>query len=452
MPLAILKRLSSVSLAVTLLIVIVVASIVGTLIPQTWTAEQYRARYGNTLSSVLIKLQLANVYHSYWYAALLLVFCVNLCICSTRNFVLLMKSLRRSAFTAGRVEITDLSFYRKIRLSDGIEDIESKVRETLARSLYRLKYTDADSGVYYFERGKMGRLGPLITHASIVVILIGGILVGILGFKEYKNINVGETVDVLHSDLQVRVDDFKVEFYPDSRTPKEYTSKLTIIEAGEPILTGTAEVNHPLSYKGIKFYQTAYGQTMSDTIEVELSKSDGEVLGKFSVTRGEIFEVPGSTLKIKMVALVPDFVRDSAGHVGTRSMEPRNPAAFLELYEGDELKERTWSFQKYPDFHGSGKSDYLLKFLSTNTTDYTVLQISQDPALSVIWIGCLIMVVGLFLSFYVSYKRLWIRFSVDNGESIAEIGGRSYKDRAGFGKEFDRLKTLLIRRSDSDQL
>ncbi len=447
-----LKHLSSVRLTIVLLIVIVVASIVGTIIPQTWTQEQYKDRYGDTLSSVLIRLQLTDVYHSYWYMALLLAFCVNLCVCSIRSFGPLVKSLSQSASTAGRVEIADLPFHKEICFSGDIEDVESKVKKILTRRLYRLKYSNADSGVYYFERGKISRLGPLMTHASIVIILIGGILVGMLGFKEYKTINVGETVDVPHSDFQVRADDFKVEFYPNSRAPKEYTSKLTIIENNIPRLTDTIEVNHPMRYKGVKFYQMGYGQIVMDTIEIELSKGDGEVLGTFWINKGEIFEVPDSQLKIGMAVLIPDFVMDSAGNVGTRSMEPKNPAAFLELYEGDELEDHSWIFLRFPEFPGFGESDYSLKFLSITTKDYTQLQISSDPGLPVVWFGSLLMVAGLFLSFYVSHKRLWIKFSRDNDKYVATIGGRSYKNRAGFEREFDRLNVFLNGESDGDQL
>ncbi len=441
--LIILKHLSSVKLTIVLLGLIVVASIIGTIIPQTWTDEQYKAKYGHSLSRILIGTQLTNVYHSYWYMLLLVVFCVNLTICSIRSFVPMLKSLARSASNAGRVELDSLPFHRKIQLNNDAEDAGSQIKQILTRSLYKLKYSDVNSCLYYFERGKIGRLGPLITHASIIVILVGGIFVGLLGFKEQKRITVGETVDVPRTDLQVRADDFKAEFYPESGTPKEYTSVLTIIEDGEPKVTKSVEVNHPLTYKGVKFYQSSYG--LSNTIEVELSKkaSDeaGEVLGKFGLNVGELFEVPDSQLKIKPVVLVPDFVMDSSGHVGSRSREPRNPAAFFELYEGDELRDSVWSFLKFPDFHGSGKSGYSLKFLDTKY--YTELQISQDPGLSVIWIGSLLMVLGLFLSFYMSYKRIWVKLSAGKGGTVVEIGGRSYRNRTGFDREFHQLEASL---------
>ena len=529
-----LKFLGSVKLTIVLLILLVAASILGTLVPQTWTEEQYRAKYGDSGYSALKNLQLTDVYHSYWFSALLAALCINLCVCSIQGFGPLIRSLSRSSSTAGRVKLPDLPFHEKIRLGAegaGSDEVIQKVKDTLSRGLYRVKYTDAESGVCYFERGKLGRLGPLITHASIIIILLGGIFVSRFGFKGYENIPEGATINVPRSSIssigmaargdlnsgsisedlrqelrdskiplsddatvsvkeadfrwiiadgdkvyivkrqekglgifsyagfQLRVDDFNVEFYPD-RSPKEYTSVLTVIENGVEKLTRTIEVNSPLKYKGVKFYQSGYGPIntggIGHMIEVELSKkvpgeseteARTEVVGRFNIHIGDVFQVPDSQLRIKVATVVPDFVRDGDGNIRTRSDKPNNPAALLELYEGDEPepKHRTWSFLKFPDFHGGGGADYALKFVSmgqdahTEPKYYTGLQIAYHPGLPIIWVGCLIMVAGMFLSFYLSFKRLWVRVS----DGSVEIGGRSYKNRSSFEKEFERLKAAL---------
>lgn len=455
------RILGSVKFTLVLLILLVLASILGTLIPQNWTDLQYKGKFGDAGYSLLKNLQLRDVYHSYWYTALLAIFCINLSVCSIQTLGPLVRSLRRSGSTAGRVKLNDLPFYRDISLRSAANHIDSgrviqEIKDVLGRSFYRLKYSDADGGIYYFERGKLGRLGPVITHASIIIILIGGIIVGRLGFDDYLGIPVGKTVDVPKSDFQIRVDDFKVEFYPDSNMPKEYTSVLTIVESGVPQLTKAIEVNRPLKYRAVKFYQSSYG--MSDNVEIEVSekvgskdtasegkppedKSDasvsGKVLGRFKIDVGQEFQIPDSDLKIKALSLVPDFVRDSSGRVGTRSKDPKNPALLYELYEGDEVKDRAWAFLKHPGFHASGKSNYSVKFASI--VYYTGLQVSSDPGLAVIWIGCLLMVAGMFLSFYLSYKRIWVNISADR----VEMGARSYKDRSGFQKEFHRLRALF---------
>ena len=53
------------------------------------------------------------------------------------------------------------------------------------------------------------------------------------------------------------------------------------------------------------------------------------------------------------------------------------------------------------------------------------------------------MMIGMFLSFYINHKRIWISLSTRNNQRIMEIGARSYKDRAGFDKEFKHLESVF---------
>lgn len=458
------KKLGSVQITIVLLVLLVVSSIVGTLVPQGLTEGQYQNKYGANLYGFLKNLQLLDVYHSYWYTALLAIFCIHLVICSTLNLKPLISFLRRPTPTDGPDDLSKMSFYKDISLGSkakkGIaNEVILKIRSIYARRLYQLKYFDASKGVYYFEKGKIGRLGPLITHASVVIILIGGILVGRLGFRDYMNVPIGKTMDVPHSSFQIRADDFKMELYPNSQTPKTYRSVLTIIENGEQKVTKPIEVNHPLEYKGVNFYQSSYGtlddimpdNVMSDSIAVELSKKspnkpEGEVIGTYKVGIGQDFLVPNTQLHIKVANYYPDFVMDNSGNIGTRSNEPKNPAALLELYEGSNLKLKSWIFEKFPDFHGASKSEYSLRFSSSGTSSpsgssgyYTGLQVSKSPFLSVVWTGFFLMVMGMFLSFYLQYKQIWIKLSADK----VEMGGSSYKSRSGFDKEFEQLNALF---------
>ncbi len=59
--------------------------------------------------------------------------------------------------------------------------------------------------------------------------------------------------------FSVRCDDFEVEFYENSQMPREYKSWLTVIEDGKEVMRKAIEVNDPLTYKGITFYQASYG-------------------------------------------------------------------------------------------------------------------------------------------------------------------------------------------------
>ncbi len=363
-------------------------------------------------------------------------FFINLSVCSIRNILPIIRSYQRPYLPVSFNDVRS-SHHEKINIIGEKDKVIESVKAYLKHNFYRLRYVSDD--YLYFEHGKFSRFGPIITHISILIILIGGIIVSATGFKEYRKIPVGETIDVPNAEFQLRVDDFKVEFYPDLRTPKDFISKLTIIEDGIPVKTKDIEVNHPMKYKGIKFYQSAYG--MINTLNIELSKNipQKEVIGSFEIEEGKILELPELGIKIKVLAYIPDFVIDNKGNIGSRSSQPINPAALLELYKDDELEIRSWHFKNFPDFHGSKSTDYSMRFVSSESGRYyTELQISSDPGLPIIWVSALLMMLGLFLSFFVQHKQLWIKVSENN----LEVKGRSYKNRANFENEFSNLRKM----------
>jgi len=66
---------------------------------------------------------------------------------------------------------------------------------------------------------------------------------------------------------------------------------------------------------------------------------------------------------------------------------------------------------------------------------YTGLQVAKDPGVWVVWLGCFLMVVGVYAAFFMSHRRIWVR--IEN-ESVT-IGGNASKNQGAFQSFFDRL-------------
>lgn len=426
---------SSGKLAILLLILIVVASIVGTIIPKELN------------NAIILRLQLNDVYHSNWFNALLLLFCINLCLCSLKNLPVLIQSLKLSIRSAERTDLSQLPYYNRINIKDKFTNaplIASLMKKAIIRRhFYKLVYSSSNDKLYYFERGRISRFGYMITHISVIVILVGAITVGLVGYKHYIKIPEGEMSDVPNADFKVRADDFDVQFYPDTYTPKEYITVLSVIENGKTVFTGNIKVNHPLKYGGMKFLQSDYG--FIDTLGFRIGKKvNGKVepITEFKIDEGETIEIPKTDLKATLMTYMPDFFIDERGNIGSRSNEARNPAAFLEISDKKGKKEQLWLFLRFPELKNIQKFDYFLEFVAIYPPSkyYTGLQVISDKGISIIWVGCFLIVCGLFISFYTSHKKLWIRILPNNEEMIVEIGAISYKDRSGFEKEFKSLE------------
>jgi cytochrome c biogenesis protein len=252
---------------------------------------------------------------------------------------------------------------------------------------------------------------------------------------------VGETFDVPESTFRVRVDDFTIETTPEGQV-KDYKSVLTVLDP-DSVLTKTIEVNHPLVYKGIDFYQSSYGQE-SGRVRAALLQIQGggpePVEQSLEVLWGTRQPVPGTNLAVEIRGFVPDFVMDlNTGEVTTRSREARNPAVRIAVYEGEHLLYDEWVFAASRGMHPSMGRPYNFRLLDFAPQLYTGLQISHNPALPLVYIGFLAMSFGLFLSFYLSHRRLWVLIWQEKGKTRSLVGGNANKGTLGLEREIEKM-------------
>ena len=252
------KIFESVKLAIALFILVTSASILGTLVPQGRSAAEYAARYG-TLSGVLTKLHLTNLYHSPWYIALLLLFALNTVVCTVSRFG---PKWRRAFRPSAEVDDKSLQASRvkgRVRLGSRLPEAAERVRQALASRHYRV--TSSGTGArltVVAQKRRLGWFGSDIVHIGLLVILAGGLISGLTSRRANLDLRVGQTRDVPHAPFQVRLDRFETEYYPQGAV-KDWKSTITVVENGAHVLTRVVEVNHPLTYRRFSFYQTSYG-------------------------------------------------------------------------------------------------------------------------------------------------------------------------------------------------
>ncbi|RME84371.1 MAG: cytochrome c biogenesis protein ResB, partial [Zetaproteobacteria bacterium] len=182
-----------------------------------------------------------------------------------------------------------------------------------------VRHLRADAGWY-------NKWGYILTHAGILVILIGGLITILFGFRGTMAVPEGgveDTIEFLRGTevvkkklpFAVRCDDFSIAFYPNGM-PKEFRSRLTIIDHGKEVLTRDIVVNKPLEYKGVRLYQASFG--------------DG-----------------GSKLKLKL------FMLDGTGRV--RDLESAVYQTWTDPYTGVSLEFRNFSAFNVQNTAGPGE-------------------------------------------------------------------------------------------------
>ncbi len=166
-----------------------------------------------------------------------------------------------------------LPYVEKVRVQGLASGMEDQIRSKIKEWYRNVKRIETPSAVTLFRERTTLELGVSISHLSILIILIGGLMGSLFGFRAFVNILEGETADRVfvrgakgeHSlsfSFGLRLDDFRFLSYDLPRPEKlvkEYSSVISVLENGKEVLKQTVRVDHPLHYQGIAFYQSSYG-------------------------------------------------------------------------------------------------------------------------------------------------------------------------------------------------
>jgi cytochrome c biogenesis protein len=106
-----------------------------------------------------------------------------------------------------------------------------------------------------------------------------------------------------------------------------------------------------------------------------------------------------------------------------------------------------WIFKKYPGFdqqNRKGNRYFVLE--DVQQRNYTGLQVTKDPGVWIVWLGCGMMIFGLFVAFFMSHRRLWVRLCHDPervDRYLLSVAGSANKNKPGFEKEFEQFTSFL---------
>lgn len=443
------KGLGSVRLALFLFLVLGVSSVIGTLLPQGADPALLQQHYGERTFALLRFFGLFYLFHSWWFIAILCLLAINLLFCSFQRLPSLLKVISLPPVKIEERQEKLLPVRSSFAYSG--EDPRARLEEVFRKRGYRLRWEGEKSPAYALaSKGRWTRLGPYIVHLSVLLVLLGATIGALLGFRGYVNIPEGETVDSFRSQdgkdwrklgFSLRCDDFEASYYEGTHRPKEFKSQITVIEGGKEVLKKGLVVNDPLSYKGIYFYQSSFGQTGGvKSIVLSLEDPSRKEPLHFEVPAGKSFQLEGTDYSIRMLRFFPDFALDEHFSAFSRSEEFNNPAAEIEIRKGGRSLFRTWVFARFGEFHGPrGGENLRFRLSDYKASEYTGLQVSYDPGIGWVWAGFALMVLGLGISLFMAERRIWVQISEGEGKWKLQLAGQSRRAKEVFDREFGTI-------------
>ena len=435
--------LSSLRLTMALLIILAVASIFGTIIPQNASPEEYLQVYKPSTYKILKILGFLDMYHAGWFVFLLAFLSLNLMACSLQRFRITWRFFshpeERLEGAQWKAWPLNKTFFQKWPPAEGLP----QYRQALSCVFSPPKLLEEPQAYHLFaEKGKFSRLGVYFIHLSILVILAGALIGNYLGFRGNVNIVEGKAADrvILRSaghvqplGYSIRLDRFNVSFYP-SGAPKEFKSTVTVLERGRPILTEPIRVNHPLTYKGVSFYQSSYGVTDVKKAVMAIKDRGSRKEIAIPVPMGTRVTIPGTASSFLLSRFIQDF-------------QGMGPALQVVLFEPNRPHENFWVFQNHPEFAQRRPGPYQFTIREIEPIYYSGLQATKDPGVWVVWVGCFSMMAGFYMAFFLSHRRVWVRLTEKEGGTLVEIAAASHRTRTGFEKEFEKISQALREKS-----
>src|SRR6476620_3028262 len=176
------RQLTSMRTALVLLLLLALAAIPGSLIPQKGVDSRKTSQWQDAhpqLTPVYEKLGLFAVSDSPWFSAIYLLLMVSLVGCIVPRTLVYWRGLRARPPAAPR-NLTRLPDHATYRTDVAVDDVLAGARALLRKRRYRVEVAeDAVSA----ERGYLREAGNLLFHLSVLVVLVGFAIGGMFGYK-----------------------------------------------------------------------------------------------------------------------------------------------------------------------------------------------------------------------------------------------------------------------------
>jgi len=432
------RLFSSMRLAVILMLVIAGLSLVGALLIQVpwemardpqlysyWIDTVARSKVG-ALTPVLSALGLFDVFHSYWFIVTGALLMLNILVCSVNRWrgirlnlqggvVRHQESFYAIGSSCAELATVPLPVAEAARISEKVLRLQS----------YRTRTETDENNVYIAaDKNRYYRLGTYFSHLSLILFVLSFIAGSYFGFRDSSfTVPVGSTREIGHdTGLSLQLSSYVDEYY-DSGRPKDYRSQVVLYEDGQIVRQALIRVNHPLVYKGIRFYQAYFGPAA----RILVRDKNGRDIFSENVPLDSSFNVQGyryfeGLFDLEEVDLSARLIRSAAG-----AYDPMIPAGQLAVgvKRGSEQIDLGLIEPGIPRIVGG------LEFTFLEESEYSGFQVRHDPTNTLIWIASVMFIIGICAVLYFPYRQVWILSQpLGQGNSrllIRTLSPRSYR-------------------------
>ncbi|MBI4297257.1 MAG: cytochrome c biogenesis protein ResB [Chloroflexi bacterium] len=444
------RFLCSTRLALILILLMALATLIGTLVIQapseiassaqsyaSWAqglGNKYKLFFLN-FTGVFDTLGFYRIYSSWYFRGLGVLLGLNILACTVNT----LPGRWRQSLARPRVKMEESFFLAGSNrshiatASSTTEDAATKVRRLLSRRGYRT-LVEADQGRVhiYADRFRFSPLGTIITHSGLIILLLAVVLGGLYAQRNILAIADGAVRPVgMGTNLTILNEGFVEEDYP-SGVPKDYRSDIVLYDNGVEVKRGTIRVNSPLEYNELRFHQSYFGNATL----ISVKDTDGNVLFQDSVELTYqskfwgpnrptgYFNLPGTVIWVELAS--------TARNIGGIDPLIHTSEVGMALYREDQqIFLGKLAMNQPQEISG-------LEFTYLREKQFTGITVARNPGVNYVWLASGLIVAGAALVFYLPHRRLWALAYREGDTTVVRLAGAAPRT-AHFGPEFEKL-------------
>ncbi|PAD42952.1 cytochrome c biogenesis protein ResB [Shouchella clausii] len=456
---------SSVKVGVWIIVLLLLASGVGTILPQENLIGEdpavfYEQEYGS-IGLFYYNLGLHELYSSWWYIALIAALGISIIVASIDRGVPLYKALKSQRVTRHKHFMTRQRLFSKTAIAPSeAERAIAEAAERLKQKRYRIRL---ENGNVLAEKNRFARWGPYVNHLGLILFLIGCLLRYIPGMYVDTQMWVreGEQSPIPETEgYFIENRGFTVELYDenDERFQDAFASSNAVVpetfetdavlykrqesgivgESGEleQVQEKQIRVNDPLKFDSFSLYQTDYRlnelHEMTFTLE---HKDTGDTFGELTINllNPEKSYDLGDGYSVVLDEYFPDFYMNSNDEPSTRSSVPNNPFFIFTMYTPNTPDGETSMVGIQQNLEPLGENEYKMTFVDVDLVNVSILTVRKDLTMPLLIAGGSIFIIGLIQGSYWAHRRVWLQQV--GGE--VWIAGHTNRNWLSFKREID---------------
>ncbi|MGW5493711.1 cytochrome c biogenesis protein ResB [Streptomyces olivaceoviridis] len=493
------RQLTSMRVALLLLLLLSLGAIPGSLIPQTGAdaskVEDFRAAH-KTLAPVYDKLGLFHVYSSVWFSAIYILLFVSLIGCIVPRTWQFVGQLRGRPPGAPK-RLDRLPAHTAWRTTADPERVREAALALLRKRRFRAHVVgDAVAA----EKGYLRELGNLVFHIALIVLLVAfasgqlyksdgtklmvegdGFSNALPMYDDFKSGSLFEPDDLVPFSFTLK--DFKGTYEltgPNRGTARTFEAKIRYSKgAYGKETTTTIKVNEPLKIDDSKVYLVSHGYAPVITVRdgkgnvvyrdaVPLLPLDGNVTSQGVVKVMDGYrDAKGKKEQLGIKAFFLPTYGGAGMEIASAFPALLNPVLNLEPYHGDlgvdsGLPQSVYQLDKthmkdYKDAKGAQLRDNLKPgetmtlpngagsiTFEKDVKEWAGFEIVQEPGGGWALTGALAAIFGLAASLFIQRRRVWVRaVRGADGVTLVEMAGLGRSESAKVPEELGDLAGIL---------